>query len=53
VYCQSLENGILGSRRHLNIRGKSADLPSITAKDWQDIDFGYPLGGAGLSDKIF
>jgi pyruvate kinase len=44
VYCQSLEDGILGSRRHLNIRGKSAALPSITAKDWQDIDFGVEQG---------
>lgn len=24
-------------RRHLNIRGKSANLPAITDKDWLDI----------------
>lgn len=31
---------MLTSRRHINIRGKSADLPSINDKDWQDINFG-------------
>ncbi len=40
VICESLDNGILTSRRHLNIRGKSANLPPITDKDWADIDFG-------------
>ena len=27
-------------QRHLNVRGKSASLPSITDKDWEDIKFG-------------
>lgn len=27
-------------RRHLNIRGKSANLPAITDKDWADLQFG-------------
>ncbi|MBI5557816.1 MAG: pyruvate kinase [Deltaproteobacteria bacterium] len=40
VRCICLDNGVLTSRRHINIRGKSADLPSITDKDWQDINFG-------------
>ncbi len=40
VLCESLDDGVLTSRRHINIRGKSADLPSITDKDWQDINFG-------------
>ena len=40
VVCEALDDGILSSRRHINIRGKSADLPSITEKDWQDINFG-------------
>ena len=44
IYCRTLDDGILSSRRHLNIRGKSADLPSITPKDWQDIDFGIEHG---------
>ncbi len=44
VHCESLDDGVLGSRRHLNIRGKSADLPSITKKDWHDIEFGVAKG---------
>ena len=40
IECECLDDGVLGSRRHVNIRGKSADLPSITEKDWQDIAFG-------------
>ncbi len=44
VTCECLDDGFLGSRRHVNIRGKSADLPSITEKDWQDINFGIENG---------
>ena len=44
IFCQCLDDGILTSRRHINIRGKSADLPSITAKDWEDIRFGIENG---------
>lgn len=40
VRCESLDEGVLGSRRHLNVRGKSAALPAITEQDWLDIDFG-------------
>lgn len=40
VRCECLDDGLLTSRRHLNIRGKSADLPAITEQDWRDIDFG-------------
>lgn len=39
VRCEVLDEGVLSSRRHLNVRGKSADLPAITDKDWTDIDF--------------
>ena len=31
-------------RRHLNIRGKSANLPAITEKDWLDLQFGVDVG---------
>jgi len=31
-------------RRHLNIRGKSANLPAITEKDWLDLQFGIDVG---------
>jgi pyruvate kinase len=44
IKCESLDDGVLSSRRHVNIRGKSADLPSITEKDWQDIAFGIENG---------
>lgn len=44
ITCVCLDDGVLGSRRHVNVRGKSADLPSITEKDWQDIDFGIENG---------
>ena len=33
-----------GRRRHLNIRGKSANLPAITDKDWLDLKFGIDVG---------
>ena len=33
-----------GCRRHLNIRGKSANLPAITDKDWLDLKFGIDVG---------
>lgn len=44
VLCECLDGGILSSRRHLNIRGKTSRLPSITKKDWKDIDFGISHG---------
>lgn len=31
------------SRRHLNIRGKSANLPAITDRDWEDLKFGVDM----------
>ncbi|XBI18399.1 hypothetical protein VPH35_060192 [Triticum aestivum] len=40
VKCEVIDGGELKSRRHLNVRGKSATLPSITDKDWDDIKFG-------------
>ncbi|CAL5187726.1 unnamed protein product [Lathyrus oleraceus] len=40
VKCEVIDGGELKSRRHLNVRGKSATLPSITEKDWEDIKFG-------------
>lgn len=44
IICEIIDGGKLGSRRHLNIRGKSAKLPSITEKDWEDIKFGADMG---------
>lgn len=44
VVCRVVDGGILKSRRHLNIRGKSANLPAITERDWADIKFGVENG---------
>ncbi|KAK9863770.1 hypothetical protein WJX84_012254 [Apatococcus fuscideae] len=44
VECEVIDGGIMKSRRHLNIRGKSANLPAITDKDWADIKFGVDVG---------
>ena len=44
VECKVVDGGVLKSRRHLNVRGKSASLPSITDKDWEDIEFGVRAG---------
>lgn len=44
VICESLDEGLLSSRRHVHIKGKSMRLPSITKKDWEDIDFGIGEG---------
>eukprot|EP00186_Timspurckia_oligopyrenoides_P001191 CAMPEP_0182446746 /NCGR_PEP_ID=MMETSP1172-20130603/5611_1 /TAXON_ID=708627 /ORGANISM="Timspurckia oligopyrenoides, Strain CCMP3278" /LENGTH=450 /DNA_ID=CAMNT_0024642781 /DNA_START=383 /DNA_END=1735 /DNA_ORIENTATION=- len=40
VESECIDGGVLTSRRHLNVRGKSASLPAITDKDWEDIEFG-------------
>jgi len=40
VVCQVVDGGEMGSRRHVNVRGKSANLPAITEKDWSDLKWG-------------
>lgn len=45
VVCKVVDGGEMGSRRHINVRGKSANLPAITDKDWKDIAWGvYDAG---------
>jgi pyruvate kinase len=44
VECEVVDGGMVKSRRHLNIRGKSANLPAITDKDWLDLKFGIDMG---------
>lgn len=39
IVTEVLESGRIGSRRHINIKGRSARLPTITNQDWIDIDF--------------
>nr|AIT70043.1 pyruvate kinase [Gracilaria vermiculophylla] len=43
VISECIDGGTLTSRRHLNVRGKSASLPAITDKDWEDIKFGMEM----------
>lgn len=43
VVSECIDGGTLTSRRHLNVRGKSASLPAITEKDWEDIKFGVRM----------
>lgn len=44
VTVEALDSGVMESRRHLNVRGKSATLPAITEKDWLDLQFGVDVG---------
>jgi pyruvate kinase len=37
--CRVMDGGTLGSRKHVNLPGVRVNLPSITAKDRQDIAF--------------
>ncbi|KAF6001988.1 hypothetical protein F1559_002754 [Cyanidiococcus yangmingshanensis] len=39
LICRVMDGGELTARRHLNIRGKTASLPSVTESDWKDIEF--------------
>lgn len=43
VKCEVVDGGELKSRRHLNVRGKSATLPSIT---------GWSLNDKALSGRV-
>ncbi|GBF88518.1 pyruvate kinase isozyme, chloroplastic [Raphidocelis subcapitata] len=42
--CEVVDPGVMQSRRHLNVRGKSATLPAVTDKDWLDLKFGVEQG---------
>ena len=40
LLCKVLDGGKLGSKRHVNLPGVRINLPSITSKDMNDINFG-------------
>jgi len=44
VRCVTVDGGVLGSRRHLNVRGRSANLPALTERDMDDLKFGLEAG---------
>ena len=40
LLCKVLDGGKLGSKRHVNLPGVRVNMPSITSKDLEDIQFG-------------
>ena len=40
LQCKVLHGGKLGSKRHVNLPGVRVNMPSVTAKDIKDINFG-------------
>jgi pyruvate kinase len=44
IRCQVLTEGVLGSRRHINLPGVKVNLPPLTEKDLADIEVGVSVG---------
>jgi pyruvate kinase len=42
--CKVLTEGVMGSRRHINLPGVKVNLPPLTEKDLADVDLGAQLG---------
>src|SRR5688572_27340087 len=42
--CEVLTEGVMGSRRHINLPGVKVNLPPLTEKDMADIAVGAELG---------
>ncbi len=42
--CEVLTEGVLGSRRHINLPGVRVNLPALTDKDIADVELGIELG---------
>ncbi len=42
--CEVLTEGVLGSRRHINLPGVRVNLPALTEKDLTDVELGIELG---------
>ena len=44
IRCEVLTDGVLGSRRHINLPGVRVNLPALTEKDLEDVELGCELG---------
>jgi len=44
ILCKVIIGGILGNQKNVNVPGVSLDLPSLTEKDIDDINFGVDQG---------
>jgi pyruvate kinase len=44
IKCEVLTDGVLGSRRHINLPGVRVNLPALTAKDLDDVKLGCEIG---------
>ena len=44
IRCEVLTEGVLGSRRHINLPGVKVNLPPLTEKDLADVELGAELG---------
>ncbi len=44
IRCEVLTEGVLGSRRHINLPGVKVNLPPLTEKDLADVALGAELG---------
>jgi pyruvate kinase len=42
--CEVLTEGVLGSRRHINLPGVRVNLPALTEKDIKDVELGIETG---------
>jgi pyruvate kinase len=42
--CEVLTEGVLGSRRHINLPGVKVNLPPLTEKDLADVELGAEMG---------
>jgi len=44
IKCELLTEGVMGSRRHINLPGVKVNLPPLTEKDIRDVELGAELG---------
>jgi pyruvate kinase len=42
--CEVMTEGVLGSRRHINLPGVRVNLPALTDKDIRDVELGIEVG---------